>query len=465
MMPARGSRWLARGLQAATLAVFATVLVWSLQPQREVQAADPFLRRTPTVRAVEKVGPAVVNITTERVVESPFRRPYGRNPVFQNYLNQFLVPPQPRTVQSLGSGVLIDAQGHILTNEHVIEQASVIHVSLADGREFEAMLVGADPSNDIAVLRIETDEKLPWIELGRSDDLLVGEPVIAIGNPHGLANTVTTGVISAVNRSLGIGEERLHDLIQTDASINPGNSGGPLLNAEGTLIGINTAIYWRNDRPSQSIGFAIPIDAARRVIDELITFGEVQPVWLGLEFQDLDPSLQQVLRLPDHVSGVIVNSVAPDSPASEAGVERGDIVTKMDQRKLAGARDFYDSMRSLRTGQRVELGVWRDDALGSLTLEAAELPEERIAPMAAALLGMQLAADPGGGYRVEGVRRGSPAQQIGFQRGDVLLALGGRSLDDADALRRAVAELRWRSRVQIVVQRGAGRYNVTLPLG
>jgi len=289
--------------------------------------------------------------------------------------------------------------------------------------------------------------------------------VIAIGNPHGLANTVTTGVISAVDRSLGIGEERLHDLIQTDASINPGNSGGPLLNAEGTLIGINTAIYWRNDRPSQSIGFAIPIDAARRVIDELITFGEVQPVWLGLEFQDLDPSLQQVLRLPSHVSGVIVNSVAPDSPASEAGVERGDIVTKMDQRTLAGARDFYDSMRSLRTGQRVELGVWRDDAHGSLTLEAAELPEERIAPMAAALLGMQLAADPGGGFRVEGVRQGSPAQQIGFQRGDVLLALGGRGLDDSDALRRAVAELRWRSRVQVVVQRGVGRYNVMLPLG
>ncbi len=460
----RSRRRAGRILQASALAIVATTLLWGLQLPRGAIADDPFLRRTPTVRAVHKVGPAVVNITTERIVQSPFRRPSVRDPIFQQYFDQFLAPRRPRTAQSLGSGVLIDDAGHVLTNEHVIERASVIRVSLADGREFEAVLVGADPTNDIAVLRVETDDVLPWIPLGRADDLLVGEPVIAIGNPHGLSNTVTTGVISAVDRSIGIGEDRLHGLIQTDASINPGNSGGPLLNAEGTLIGINTAIYWRSDQPTQSIGFAIPIDSAKRVIDELIDFGEVQPVWLGLEFQDLDPSLHQVLRLPSHVSGVIVNGVAPDSPSAEAGVERGDIVARMDKRTLRGAQDLYESLRSIRTDQVVALGVWRDGGSIELSVRAEELPDSRVAAMAASLLGMQLELDADAGFRVASVRRGSPAQRIGFQRGDQLLSLGGRPLADGVALKYAVADLRWRSRVQIVVQRGAGRYHVTLPL-
>jgi serine protease Do len=464
MVHSRTRRIAERVLQAGALAVLATMALWWLQPAPEVAAEDPLLRRTPTVRAVEKAGPAVVNITTERIVQSPFRRPTVRDPIFQRYFDQFLPPQRSRTAESLGSGVLIDREGHILTNEHVIERASAIRVSLADGREFEATLVGADPTNDIAVLRVDTDEALPSIALGRSDDLLVGEPVIAIGNPHGLSNTVTTGVISAIDRSLGVGEERLHGLIQTDASINPGNSGGPLLNAEGTLIGINTAIYWRSDQPSQSIGFAIPIDSARRVIDELIDFGEVQPVWLGLEFQDLDPSLHQVLRLPSHVSGVIVNGVAPESPSASAGIARGDIVAKMDSRTLRGAQDLYESLRSVRTGQRVELGIWRDGRLIELAVRAEELPDTQVPAMTAALLGMELDAEAQAGFRVRSVRRGSAAHRIGFQPGDVLLSLGGRPLEGEAALKYAVADLRWRSRVQIVVLRGAGRYHVTLPL-
>jgi len=458
-------RILERSLQAISLAVVATTVLWWIEPPREVAAADPFLRRTPTVRVVEQVGPAVVNITTERIVESPFRGRRPRDPNLRRYFDRYLAPQRPQTAESLGSGVVIDDKGHVLTNEHVIEGASAIRVSLGDGREFEAELVGADPSNDIAVLRILTDEDLPWVPPGRSDDLLVGEPVIAIGNPHGLSNTVTTGVISAVDRSLGISDERLHGLIQTYASINPGNSGGPLLNAEGTLIGINTAIYWRNDQPSQSIGFAIPIAAASRVIDELIHFGEVQPVWLGLEFQDLDPSLHQVLRLPSHVTGVIVNGVAADSPSATAGIERGDIVAKMDNRTLRGAQDLYESLRSVRTDQEVRLGIWRDGRLLDVAVQAAELPDERLQPMVETLLGMRLApAGDGAGYDVTSVRRSSAALQIGFQSGDRLLSLGGRPLKDADALKYAVADLRWRSRVAIVVARGPGRYHVTLPL-
>jgi S1-C subfamily serine protease len=240
--------------------------------------ADPFLRRTAAVQAAERVGPAVVSVTTETDVrqQSPFEGFRG-DPFFERYFQDFFDPRRQRTAQSLGSGVIIDAAGHVLTNEHVIARASRIKVSLSDGREFDAKLVGADPNNDIAVLHIETSEKMPWVAPGGSEDLLVGEPVIAIGNPFGLSSTVTTGVISALDRSIRTEGRSYYGFIQTDASINPGNSGGPLLNAEGELIGVNTAIY----QGAQGIGFAVPIGVAKRVVDQLLQHGEIAPLWLG----------------------------------------------------------------------------------------------------------------------------------------------------------------------------------------
>ncbi|HBZ70434.1 MAG TPA: serine protease Do, partial [Deltaproteobacteria bacterium] len=203
--------------------------------------ADPFLRHTATVDVVRKVGPAVVNVTTEQIVSggSPFR-PFS-DPFFDRFFQDFFEPRAPQTVKSLGSGVLIDADRHVLTNEHVISRASRIRITLADGREFDAKLVGADPNNDLAVLRVETKEALPWIPPATSSDIMVGEPVIAIGNPFGLSNTVTTGVISAADRSIRTEDRVYHGFLQTDASINPGNSGGPLLNLRGEVIGINSA--------------------------------------------------------------------------------------------------------------------------------------------------------------------------------------------------------------------------------
>jgi serine protease Do len=423
-------------------------------------AEDPFLRRTTTVRVVEEAGPAVVNITTEHTVQtSPFR-PFGGDPFFDRFFHDFFEPRMPQTAQNLGSGVVIDAQGHILTNEHVVARANRIRISLADGREFDAALVGADPNNDIAVLAAETDEQLPWLAPGTSSDLMVGEPVIAIGNPFGLSHTVTTGVISAINRSIRTDERVYHGFLQIDASINPGNSGGPLINAEGNLVGINTAVYGN----AQGIGFAIPIDTARRVVSELIEHGEVSPVWLGLDFQDLDAALREAMDLPPNLSGALVNRVREASPAQRAGVRRGDVVTRLQGQPVTSARGFFEHLETATAGQELELTVRRETRERVIALRAEEIPDAVVARLVEELTGLALEPAARGGFRVRSVRPGSGAHRIGLQRGDLLLGINGRTLEDEKALRRAVLRLRGQPRALVVVQRGAGRYHVTLPL-
>ena len=249
------------------------------------------------VEAVEKHSPAVVNLSTEiyenRPV-SPFQR-QGPDPFFDEFFNRFFGPAPERRYRrrSLGSGVLVDRKGHVLTNHHVVLRASEIHVTLVSGKEFSASLVGSDPASDLAVLKIELTEDIEPIPMGQSSDLMIGETVIAIGNPFGLSHTVTTGVVSALNRSLQAEDQLYKDFIQLDASINPGNSGGPLLNIHGELIGINTAIH----REGQGIGFAIPVDRVRRIMDDLVLYGEVQPVWFGMEVQNLNAGIRQFFIL------------------------------------------------------------------------------------------------------------------------------------------------------------------------
>jgi serine protease Do len=422
-------------------------------------ANDPFLRRTTTVQVVEETGPAVVSILTEQLVQRAF--PSG-NPFFDQFFRNFSEPRMPSTATNLGSGVLIDADRHVLTNAHVVAQASRIQVSLADGREFEAELVGQDPNNDLAVLRVKTDEKIPWIPPGSSADLMVGEPVIAIGNPFGLSHTVTTGVISALNRSIVTEERTYHGFLQTDASINPGNSGGPLINAHGKLVAINTAVY--NPATSQGIGFAIPIDTARRVVRELIDHGEVSPVWLGIEFQDLTPALKGALQLPERVGGALVSRVRPDSPGGRAGLRRRDVVTHMDGQAIDSARSFFERLETSTDGQRLALDVQRGGKSLEVPVTAIEIPRRVIDEVMADLTGLSLVAVGSGGFEVEEVRRGSGAARIGVQPGDLLLAINGRSLVDGDALRRAVLDLRGYNQAQVVVQRGGSRYHVALPL-
>jgi serine protease Do len=423
---------------------------------------DPFLRRTTTVRVVERSGPAVVNVTTEQrapEAANPFR-PFSGDPFFDRFFQDFFEPRVPGAEQSLGSGVLIDAQRHVLTNEHVVTRAERIKVSLADGREFGAKLIGADPNNDIAVLELDTQEKLPWIEPGSSADLMVGEPVIAIGNPFGLSHTVTTGVISALGRSLRTDERVYHGFLQTDASINPGNSGGPLLNAEGQLIGINTAVYNR----AQGIGFAIPIDDARRVVRELIDHGEVSPVWLGIDLQDLDAGLAAALELPSAARGAVVSRVRANSPGERAGVKRGDVVTQIDGQPLESARDFFERLARTTAGQDLSLTTVRNRETRKVAVRAEQIPQGFVTSLVSDLLGLALEPAPNGGFAVSGVRPNSGAAQIGLRRGDVLLAIGGRSLTDAEALRRSVLALQGLPRALIVVARGRGRYHVALPL-
>ena len=423
------------------------------------RAGDPFLRHTVTVQVVRDVGPAVVNITTEQVVQ---RRtsPFAGDPFFNPFFRDFFEPRLPQTTENLGSGVVIDEAGHILTNAHVVARANRIQVALADGREFAATLIGADPKNDIAVLKVEGAEQLPWIEMGSSEDLMVGESVIAIGNPFGLSSTVTTGVISALNRSIRSEQRVYHGFLQTDASINPGNSGGPLLNAEGELVGINTAVY----QGAQGIGFAIPIDTAARVVRELIEEGEISPVWLGVEFQELTPELQKAMGLAGTVRGALVNRVRKNGPAANAGVKRGDVVTQLDKRPVGSARGFFEMLETAVDGQELHLTVLREQRSLQIPVRAQEVPEAISQALVEDLLGMELAPGAKGGYVVRAVRPGSGADRIGMQAGDVVLSIGGRTLLDADSLRRAALDLRGRARAPVVVQRGGGRYHVTVPL-
>ena len=419
--------------------------------------SDP-ARRSLVVEAVEKASPAVVNVSTEQIVEqrrSPF--PFPQDPFFEEFFRDF-VDPRPRRFKttSLGSGVIVAADGTIMTNVHVIQRASRIHVTLLDQREFDAKLVGADADADIAVLRIKAGGDLPHIPFGTSADLMIGETVIAIGNPFGLSHTVTTGVVSAVGRSLRDEDRTYTDFIQTDASINPGNSGGPLLNIKGELVGIDTAIYGK----AQGIGFAIPVDRARRVMKDLVSYGEVHHAWIGLVVQNLSPELAEHFGVR---RGVVVAAVESKSPAEAAGLARGDAITKVDGREVASRDEFEQRIEDHAEGDRVTLTLRRDGRDEDVRLAAAAFPVARADELAWQLLGLEAVADDEG-LVVRRVRSGSPAARIGVQKGDRLLGLGGTPLRSVAELRRKMVEVRAARSILLSVGRGPYQYNVNVPL-
>jgi Do/DeqQ family serine protease len=416
-------------------------------------------RRSEVVEAVERVAPAVVNVSTAQLVEqevAPF--PGWRDPMFDQFFRDFFESRRRRmTRTNLGSGVIIRADGYVLTNQHVVLRAQHITVTLADEREFEARLVGADADSDLAVLRLDAKEPLPAAALGRSSDIMIGETVIAIGNPFGLSHTVTTGVVSATGRSLRTDDQVFYDLIQTDASINPGNSGGPLLNIEGELIGINSAIY----QHAQGIGFAIPIDRARRIVADLIAYGEVQPAWIGVLVQDLTPDLAAHFGAPPG-GGTVVRSVEDDSPAQAAGIRPGDLIVALGEHEIHSAREWERRLHDQTIGTTVRVALLRGDKRLSVEVRTQRFPLERADALAWDLLGMRL-EDAGGALHIRSIRRGSAAERLGIRSGDILAGLAGQTLSSLDDFRRRLSTLRDARHVLISIRRGRRLYHVPLP--
>lgn len=436
----------------------ACLLAAALGPLAAAGAAAEELpeRRSPTVVVVERVGPAVVNISTEQRVHNPF---YG-SPVDEFFRRFFERPPgRERWVQnSLGSGVIVDPAGYILTNEHVIVGASRIKVTRPDRTEYLAEVAGVDPRSDLAVLKVESREPLPAAPMGDSDSLMIGETVIAIGNPFGLSSTVTTGVVSALRRSVRAGDRVYTDFIQTDASINPGNSGGPLLNVRGELVGVNTAIHGEG----QGIGFAIPVDRARRIVEDLIHYGEVRPAWLGVEVQEGE-------------KGVAVRRVIEGSPGARAGLAAGDRIVGLAGREIENRFDLDTLLSRVRLGDRVPLEVERDGRRMRLDLVAQEFPLESAEKMAYEVLGIAVDPPPPAGKQrlpfqaewglvIARVRPLSPAARRGFEPGDVVLQINDTALRDVDSFRKAVARALGRESVLLLIQRGHFRYYVTMDL-
>lgn len=423
-----------------------------------VALAQDGSRRSPVVLAVEKASPSVVSIFSAQEVERQ-ENPFSGNPFFDDFFRDFFEPfPQRRTERSLGSGVVIRPDGYILTNEHVVLQAGTVQIQLADDRKLTARLVGADSDSDLAVLKVDEAKSLPHLPLGTSDDLMIGETVIAIGNPFGLSHTVTTGVVSALNRSLNTGERTYYDFIQTDASINPGNSGGPLLNIKGELIGINSAIYGK----AQGIGFAIPISRAKRIVEELISHGAVEAPWIGIATQTLTPELASHFALREK-RGVIIRAVEPESPAARADLQRGDVILALDGRPVVSSEDYLQRERTYTNGARLRFRVVRDEKERDITVTAARFPQEKAEALVWQLLGLEV-AEKGESLTVTKIRPKSPATRVGFHAGDAILGVAGNQVNTLAEFRRKVIDARLGQNLLLSVGRGRQLYHVTVPL-
>jgi serine protease Do len=414
-------------------------------------------RRTPVVAAVERASPAVVNIAAEQVLV------VRRDPFFDQFFEEFFrARPRPREYKrtSLGSGVIVRGDGYVVTNAHVVAEVDKVRVVLADEREFEARIVGTDTEADLAVLKIDGGG-LPYVRFGRTDDVMIGETVIAIGNPFGFAHTVTTGVVSATGRALPAPDRSFVDFIQTDASINPGNSGGPLLNLDGDLIGINTAIYGR----AQNIGFAIPAERAQRVVNDLISYGAVHRGYLGVEVQDLTPELAGALGT-EVERGVVVRSVDPHGPAAAAGLAAGDVIARFDGREIKSRAEFDERTAALTDDDPVRLEVVSGGSRREIRIVAAELTAEIVDQTGWRRLGIKVGRVAGGGpgVAVTDVRPSSVAARAGIRRGDLVLTLAGAEIGSPDDFRQAIRRVRGTAEVALEVARDRARYRLTLPL-
>ena len=404
-----------------------------------VQAALPVYadgKELPSLAPMlEQVTPAVVNIATEGKVQVRLN-PLFSDPFFRRFFN---VPDHPveRKTQSLGSGVIVDAKrGLVLTNNHVIANAVQITVTLSDGRQLEAELIGTDPQTDVAVVKIPAEDIVD-IKIADSDELRVGDFVVAIGEPFGLGQTVTSGIVSALSRS-GLGIEEYENFIQTDASINPGNSGGALVNLRGELVGINTAIFSQSGG-NIGIGFAIPINLAMQIAEQLLENGKVQRGFLGISAQDLTPALAEAFGLNQN-KGAVITSVNDDSPAGKAGLQPGDILLKINGRDVKNAGDVRNSFGLLTVGEQVVFDILRAGKNKKISTIVTAAKEEVSLPVAInkRLEGVTINeikedylyyGKIGGVYVVE-VDRGSPAWRSGLRKGDIITSVNRQAVKD-----------------------------------
>ncbi len=427
---------------------------------------------------LEPALPAVVSITSSRVVKAP-QSPFFNDPFFQQFFgDQFPRTPQEQREMGLGSGVIISPDGYILTNNHVVEKSTDIKVILSDKRRLPGKVVGTDPKTDIAVVKIAATG-LPTIRLGDSSKLHVGDYAFAIGNPFGVGETATMGIISATGRN-GLSIEDYEDFIQTDAAINPGNSGGALLNANGELIGINTAILSGGSGGNQGIGFAIPINMAKYVMDQILKHGKVVRGYIGVGIQEVTPDLAKAFHVPAE-KGALVGNVDPNSPGAKAGLQRGDIITELNGEPVSGPNELRLKIGTMTPGTTVHLKVNRNGEARDVALTLGESPSGKTAAAApgqaenSPMRGVevdnltpdireQLGLKPDvKGVVVSDVPQGSPAADADLQRGDVIEQINRQNVNSVSDYRRLVEAAGKQTIVLLVNRQGSTTFMVVQP--
>ena len=429
-----------------------SLLVTTIALAVATPAVAQSLRRTPVVQVVERVRPAVVNLTARQVVT------VHRRSVFDDLFPEFAPPgPEVYTSQSLGSGVLISPEGLIVTNEHVIGGAAEIRVRFADGKSMEAEVIGSDADADLAVLRVPAKGR-PHLPLAEQDDSMIGETVIAIGNPLGLESTVTVGVLSARDRTVtSPSTHRVYtDFLQTDASINPGNSGGALVDLDGRLVGINTAIIG----DAQGIGFAIPAKRVRRVVNDLLRYGHVQPAWLGM-FVKTRGEIPR--RTRGENEGVEVTDVFPGSPAAVAGLARGAAVLTGNGKPITGRDDYATLLAQLAPGDRVTLEVTDRGSSRVMVLQATPPPADLGEQVLLRFMGLKVTTR-GKQVVISRVVPGSRADEAGLSAGDAVLQVNGEGVHTVEELDRVVGREHTRSSLMLVIGREPYAYQLPFPM-
>lgn len=441
-----------------------------------VSATAPAGAQTPLSFSdlTERVKPAVVNISTTKTVKGGgiYRSPFGNSPFGDDFFERFFgdMPTREFKQQSLGSGFIISNDGYIFTNNHVVEKADKIIVKVSDGNKYEAKVIGTDANTDIALIKIKPQASLPVAEIGDSEKVKVGEWVIAIGNPFGLEATVTAGIVSAKGRVIGAGP--YDNFIQTDASINPGNSGGPLYNMEGKVIGINTAIV----QQAQGIGFAIPINMAKTILNDLKTKGKVTRGWLGVSVQDISDDLAANLNHKNK-NGALISDVFKGDPADKAGIKVGDIITEIDGKPIKDSHDLLMAIASLQVGQKINVKAVRDGREISFRVTVGERKDnvaldtdkpdistrqfgiavQDVTPDLARQLGISRNS-----VIVTDVESGSPADEAGIQPQDVIVQVNRVKISSAKEFEQEMTKAAAKKSVTLLVKRGRASFFVTL---